>query len=536
MKGKLLKLIALLVTVCVLFSGCGFVDAWNYLIYGYYPETTFSQMEYQRPDVTALETAARECAELSGTERNIDTLVTSISGFTEKYTDFYTQYMIAYIRYCQDMTDSYWEKEYSYCEERTAQVESARDQLMHTLAQCDLREELAAEEYFGEGWYEDYEGESIWTEEFQTLIEKESELESRYYELSSEAMSVDAYSEEFYSVYGVQMEELYVRLVALRQQIAWEAGYDSYSEFAYDYYYGRDFTDRQAVSYCNDIRQELVPIYRELAQSGYWSEGISGTTEAQTLRYVREMAGEMGGQVQEAFEFMTDNDLYDISWGENKYTGSFETYLYSYMEPYVFVGPTQTVRDHLSFAHEFGHFCNDYASQGSVAGIDVAEVFSQGLEYLSLFYTDGSEELEKLKMTDSLATYVEQAAYACFEQQVYGLAPEDVNVENVRALFQRTGDAFGFDSWGFDSRMYVAVAHFYVQPLYVISYVVSNDAALQLYQLEAEQTGAGLQVFTDTLATEQESFMAYLEEAQLESPFEEGRIQQVRKTFEAVLN
>lgn len=535
MKGKLPRLMALLVAVCILFSGCTLDDLLRDLISGHYPETSFSQMEYQRPDVEALEAAAEKCAERSKTEQNVKALAGEIEEFSRLYLTFSTQYMLAYIHYCQDMTDSYWKKEYDYCEERTARAEAARDQLMHTLAECDLREELEAEEYFGEGWFADYEGNSIWTDEFQALMEQESELEAKYYELSSESMDADIYSEEFYRDYGIQMEELFVRLVALRQQIALEAGYETYPEFAYDYYYGRDFTDRQAISYCNDIRQELVPIYRELANSGYWSEGVSGSSERKTFRYVQDMSSAMGGQIQEAFQFMSNNGLYDISRGENKFTGSFETYLYDYMEPFVFVGPNGTVRDHLSFTHEFGHFCNDYVSQGSNVGIDVAEIFSQGLEYLSLFYTDDSRELEKLKMANSLSTYVEQAAYACFEQQVYGLSPEELTVENVRALFQRTGDAFGFDSWGFDSRVYVVVAHFYVQPLYVISYVVSNDAAMQLYQLEEEESGAGLKVYTDTLATEQEKFMGYLAEAGLESPFEEGRILQVKKTFEEVL-
>ena len=55
------------------------------------------------------------------------------------------------------MSDSYWEKEYNYCEERTAQAEAARDQLMHALADCPFREELEKEEknfpeklFFGE--------------------------------------------------------------------------------------------------------------------------------------------------------------------------------------------------------------------------------------------------------------------------------------------------------------------------------------------------------------------------------------------------
>ena len=66
----------------------------------------------------------------------------------------------------------------------------------------------------------------------------------------------------------------------------------------------------------------------------------------------------------------------------------------------------------------------------------------------------------------------------------------------------------------------VTVPHFYSNPLYIISYVVSNDAALQIYQQELETPGAGLATYQQSLATEQEYFLAFLEEAGLESPFD----------------
>jgi hypothetical protein len=69
----------------------------------------------------------------------------------------------------------------------------------------------------------------------------------------------------------------------------------------------------------------------------------------------------------------------------------------------------------------------------------------------------------------------------------------------------------------------------------VISYVVSNDAAFQLYQLEQQEPGVGLQIYLDNLDTEQEDFFPFLEEAGLESPFLEDRIPKVAQTLENAL-
>ena len=40
------------------------------------------------------------------------------------------------------------------------------------------------------------------------------------------------------------------------------------------------------------------------------------------------------------------------------------------------------------------------------------------------------------------------------------------------------------------SRDFVVIGHFYTDPMYIISYVVSNDAAFQLYQMELEELTA----------------------------------------------
>ena len=242
----------------------------------------------------------------------------------------------------------------------------------------------------------------------------------------------------------------------------------------------------------------------------------------------------MGGPVNDAFHLIDSAGLYDISYSENKYNASFEVYLPDYREPFVFMNPTGTVRDQLTFAHEFGHFCKDHASGGAAVGIDVAEFFSQGMEYLSLFYVDGAAALEEVKLADSLCVYVEQAALAQFEERLYAMSEQELTAENIRALYGAIADEYGFGEQ-VDSRSYVTVGHFFTSPTYVISYVVSNDVAMQLYQLEKANSGAGLSCYVDNLTTEQERLLDFAAAAGLESPFAPGRIQSVKKTLEAVL-
>ena len=529
MKKKLFRLIALTVALCIFLGGCSLAGLLRY------NSVPFKDMVYTRPDLSELNASVDKCIQLTEENSDFDGLWSEIINFFTLFSDFSTQYLLSYVHYCKDLRDLYWTEEYNYCEERTAQVDAARDRLLRALAKSDFREQLEGEAYFGADYFQDYDGESIWTDTFQALKEQESELVGTYYQIYQEGAGLDPSSDEYYDSCGLQLEELYLELVAVRQQLAQEAGFANYSEYAYQTVYYRDYTDADAQKLCQQIAEELVPLYLQLAKSGFWNMGIYEADEQDIYRYVRTAASNMGGQVQDAFQQMSQNKLYDISFGEYKLEGAFEVYFYDYEQPYVFLSPTGTEQDCLSFAHEFGHFCNDYVSFGSMAGIDASEVFSQGMEYLSLTYANPSEELALTKLGDALCTYVEQAAYSSFEQQVYGLSPEQTTVENVRALFQQTCESYGLDYWQMDGRDYASVTHFFTQPLYVISYVVSNDAAFQLYQLEQQETGAGLQVYTANLGTMQEDFLPFLEEAGLESPFREGRIQTVKETFQKAL-
>ena len=134
----------------------------------------------------------------------------------------------------------------------------------------------------------------------------------------------------------------------------------------------------------------------------------------------------MGGEILQAYEEMTARDLYDITPSRNKYAGSFEVYLTDYQAPFVFLNPYEDLSDLLSFAHEFGHFTNDYLVGGSYVTTDVAELLSQGMEYMSLCYAEGPdsgtlEMVRQLKLADALSVYVEQAAFYCFEREAYQL-------------------------------------------------------------------------------------------------------------------
>lgn len=531
-------LIALCLALCLLLTGCSGLDFGGYfdnLLSAVTGTQDFSRMEYIRPDMAALEAELDALCAQAATEQDITALTDRIWAFYGLYDDFSTAHSLALIHYYRDLSSSYWKEEYEFCMDHASDADAALDKLYRALAKCPLREKLETEEYFGADYFDYYEGESLYDEALLALMDEEAEVLSRYYAVSSEAAGADPYSDAYLSQFAPRLTDILLDLVRIRQGIAIYCGYVSYPEFAYDFYYYRDYTLQQATSYLADIRAQLSPVYTKLLQSDFWDAPAAPVSEAETFSYLSGMAKNMGGQVEDAFKVLQKGNLYDIAPGENKYNVSFEVYLPSYYVPYVFVSPMGNQFDKLAFAHEFGHFCSDYVSYGSIAGVDVAEIFSQGMEYLSLCYADGGEELAQMKLADCLCLYVEQAALASFEQQLYNLHDDALTAEAVENLYADVCAAYGISGENWDSRSYVTIGHYYTNPMYIISYVVSNDAALQLYQLELEQKGKGLACLESNLSTTQGRFLAFLEEAGLQSPFDSGRLTSVKELLQQTL-
>ena len=64
-------------------------------------------------------------------------------------------------------------------------------------------------------------------------------------------------------------------------------------------------------------------------------------------------------------------------------------------------------------------------------------------------------------------------------------------------------------------------------PFYVVSYPISNDVALQIYELEQQRSGAGVEKLCDMMPRKFEGLMDTVLDAGLLSPFEAGRVQRI---------
>ena len=103
------------------------------------------------------------------------------------------------------------------------------------------------------------------------------------------------------------------------------------------------------------------------------------------------------------------------------------------------------------------------------------------------------------------------------------------SVEKLNALYLDILNDYGLcgpEDESYYSMLWVDVPHLFESPFYVISYVVSASAALELYEMELEEDGSGVESFITMSESGIATLMEAVEYAGLEDPLSENRVRQ----------
>ena len=527
----------------------------------------FDEMPYERPDLDEMRAAIDQVGEALDSGADYETVEALLDACDECYAAFDTMEAIAFIRSCQDMTDEFYAGEYAWLDEASADVSQLFEKLYFRCGMSDMARELE-EKYFWPGFAEEYadDANAFYDDEMVALLQTESNLIAEYRDTVANPIVVLANGSEveffsaldeyegyaylnllfsYYDQFNPKLASIYIDLVKNRQEQARAAGYDSYEELAFDHDFTRDYSPELAEEYLQGVKEHIVPLYREVMASGALWDVESSPIDAQRLEEVlRYGVSDMGEDVQEAYEFMVKYRLCDLDYSPMKAEMSFQTYLSAYEVPFLFMDAGGTLNDITTFSHEFGHYLDGYLNYNAEETIDLAESFSQAMELLMLTRLDevlSEEELENLyqiKMLDVLNMYVQQAAFAEFEHIVYSTDPEELTEDYVNQVFLQVSQDYGFCEAGYEdfySKLWIDITHFFEQPFYVITYPVSHDIAMQIFQLEEAQPGEGLAKFLEMLPREYPDMLDSALNAGLDSPFDPGRLEAVADTMRRIL-
>ena len=501
----------------------------------------FSELEYERPDIDEISDLADDVRKLVDKGKVNDKLIGAYEEFYDAYAHYITMSNLALIRSNLVTSDEYYDDGDAWCSSQSGEVERILDDLLRYCAKSDIADELD-EEYFdgylAENYGDDSSGE--YTDEIVELYEQESELQTRYYELSTEMSEVSIRDTDKWDEFNAEAAEIYIDLIKLHRQLADEFGYESYYEMAYEDF-GRDYSAEDTEDYVNAIKKYMVPLYKAAIEDGslYDRYDIGTMRPQRSFRTVKNCVSDMNDTLAEIMEFMSEYEMYDVSSSSDKFEGSYTTYLYDVDSPYMLVSPSGNKRDILTIVHEFCHFCDMYSNYYAGYNLDTAEMMSQGVEYLLLCYLDDedlAEELREYKLLDDLSLYAMQGCYSEFEHRAYALPDEELTVENINALFLEVAEEYGLTDMYYPEYLnyiWIQIFHLFEYPFYVISYCISDSAAFNIYMEELSDSGSGLDIYMEIVTdSASDDFLAIIKQHDLPSPLSAKTIKNIAKTIE----
>jgi hypothetical protein len=538
----------------------------------------YDEMVYARPSLSdCLAEIGRLEADVKANEKSRQELLDELTDFMNTcIVEWNSMYSLANVKFCIDTTVKFWTDEVAFYDDNNPTVERKFDDLLVACA-ASPHKKYFEDNLFGKSTLDEYVNGPLITDEIAELMRQEAELVTKFqaYDYMTVEFRFGNWTGDIVTLLGIlydrglysQIESLYtafynkinqdagsifVDLLKIRKKIAAAAGYDSYEQYVYDRVLYRDYSPEDAMRLANGIRDQIFPLYESLVDTDNKElqamfaalESFPALSYGDMSDYARSTLSGMDGSLSEAFEFMEDYDLCYLGYGSEQAGMSFTTYIPKYVAPFIVIEGSGDVSDLLTFVHEFGHFYDNCFNYGSNNNLDMSEISSTALSYIFDLYLSRSGSVPKT-VRDAyhyymeysiLETFLSQAMYHIFESRLYTIPDEIIDLQILNSMAQSVATEFGMDPAEF-GMTWPLITHYYVQPFYVISYVTSNAAALQLYDKEVEDRGAGLAQYMGLVKSWdlESGFVGNLRRVGLKSPFTDQGVSDlvasVRKIF-----
>ena len=540
----------------------------------------FSKLIYSRPNMQAIINSFEAVtAQIKDASISASDAIEAIRALESPFADVKSMYSLSQIYNNKNSSVEYWQNEYKYISTNYPRLSKAVEDLLVACAQSADRATFESD-YFKYS-LEEYVDGGMYSDEVVALMEEEARLESQYTSLSTATVEItykgvssamdwtgsvdevtakareyfknDAASYErclltidlLYEQARLKIEKpLLVELVKVRRLIADELGYSSYSELAYESM-GYDYSPDEMMALLSEVGKYAAPVASELEyrvfQSYFQTNVQPRVNDVTVINTLYQVYSRLGGDYKDAYSYMLQHGLYDISAGSsNRYSGAFTAYIDNNSSPYLFMTSSGFLRDYTTLAHEFGHFLDGYVNYGEDASLSVSEVSSQALELLTLvklknrINAKNYEYLEYYTMFSFLnSVLLTQSFYSAFEHMAYQLEYDEITESRLTKIVD---DAFSLifgDDMDIEADLsYVSIVHTFLYPFYVESYVTAGIVSLDIFFAESSITGRsgdGFAIYEALIHRGDESlgFIDQLEAAGLSSPFAGGKVKEI---------
>jgi oligoendopeptidase F len=333
-----------------------------------------------------------------------------------------------------------------------------------------------------------------------------------------------------------QIDDLWARFVALRRQLAENAGAANYQAFRWQQMLRLDYTPQDCVEFQNAIEQVVVPAatrmyekhrrrmgvdrlrpwdldqdlypldlpplpgYGILADLATKAEAVFRRVDPQLGDYFQQMRT---GSATSPGGASPDGALLDLENRKGKAPGAYCTAYPVARRPFVFMNAVGLASDVRTILHESGHAFHNYErlrlpyAQQRVPGLEFAEVASMAMELLASPHLDAhpdgfyrpadARRFRIAHLEHILAFWPYMAVVDAFQHWVYALPEQGADPARCDAKWLELWHRYlpGVDWSGLDAAAMTGwqrKAHIHRYPLYYVEYGLAQLGAVQVWR------------------------------------------------------
>jgi len=330
------------------------------------------------------------------------------------------------------------------------------------------------------------------------------------------------------------LDDLFDELIALRQEIAKNAGFDNYRDYMFAAMGRFDYTPKDCFNFHDAIAQEIVPIINSFEQKrkdklGYTSykpwdtavdvDGLAplkpfeGGTELTDLSV--ECFNRLRPYFGECLSTMKAMKHLDLESKNGKAPGGFMYPLYEIGVPFIYMNAVGSQRDLVTMVHEGGHAVHSFLSRDlsltefKSTPSEVAELASMAMELLSMdhwdvFYNDVADlkraKLEQLEK--ALETLPWVASIDKFQHWIYTTKHTaqqrkekwlDISAELGNQIIDWEGNE------NTHANLWQKQLHLYEVPFYYVEYGMAQLGAIAMWRSYKQLGEQGLDNYMNAL-------------------------------------
>ncbi|MES2455582.1 MAG: M3 family oligoendopeptidase [Bacteroidota bacterium] len=329
---------------------------------------------------------------------------------------------------------------------------------------------------------------------------------------------------------------LFDELIAMRHQVALNAGFENYRDYMFQALGRFDYTPQDCYHFHEAIEKEVVPILREQAEKRAtalgqqilkpWDMDVS-TTGKPALKPFKngtelidksiDCFNAIDPTLGQMLSIMKANNLFDVESRKGKAPGGYNYPLAETGAPFIFMNSANSLRDLTTMVHEGGHAIhtfltaelelNDFKHCPS----EVAELASMSMELISMdnwhIYFDNEEDLVRAKkeqLVDVLKTMPWVAVIDQFQHWIYTNPSHNAadREEAFKQIYERFGA--GFANWEDLEQEFGNVwqkqLHLFEVPFYYIEYAIAQLGAIAIWKNYKENPQKALKQYLAALS------------------------------------